>query len=177
MKFGTYYWFTLCAVEELSFSPKSVKYKFFCKVIKVKMPWIRKRELRYSSTIPAIGTSWRRVDSFTRRLISPSTRWTGGRVGSRAGLARCGVEKILLPCWESNLGRLPRSPSLYRLSYPGSINIFRTLHESQSEFHRFSQKRLIVQQIVTSGLHKIQISQKSVPFIWTISLYIEFLNT
>lgn len=143
MKFGTYYWFTLY----FHFGRYRSNINFFCKVIEVK--------LRYSSTIPAIGTSWRRVDSFTPRLISPSTHWTGGRVGSRAGLHAMEERKLSYPCWESNLGRLPRSPSQYRLSYPGSINIFRTLHKSQTEFHRFSQKRLIAQQILTSRLHKI----------------------
>jgi hypothetical protein len=30
-------------------------------------------------------------------------------------------KKIACPCWELNHGRPVRSPSLYRLSYPGSV--------------------------------------------------------
>jgi hypothetical protein len=35
----------------------------------------------------------------------------------------CGVEKNLLPCRQPNSCRPARSPSLYRLSYPGSFEI------------------------------------------------------
>jgi hypothetical protein len=48
---------------------------------------------------------------------APGTHWLGGPQ-SRSG--RCGVEKILaLPGIEP----WPSSPSLYRLSYPGSIHV------------------------------------------------------
>jgi hypothetical protein len=49
------------------------------------------REWKYSSTIPDLGTRWRRVISFTPRLLypqrnSPRTQLIGGYVGSGADL-------------------------------------------------------------------------------------------
>jgi hypothetical protein len=52
--------------------------------------------------------------------FTSGAHYIGGWVDPKAGLDA--VEKIKLTCpWrESNLGRPVRSPSLYRLSYPGS---------------------------------------------------------
>jgi hypothetical protein len=80
------------------------------------------REWRYSSTIHELGTSWRCVVSFTPLPLCPrkvpSTHWIRGWVGPRVGLDA--VKKIkILRCWESNLGRAARSPSLYQLLSSG----------------------------------------------------------
>jgi hypothetical protein len=48
------------------------------------------------------------------------THWIGSWVGPRAGLDAMEKRKISFSCRRSNPGRPARSPSLYRLSYPGS---------------------------------------------------------
>jgi hypothetical protein len=54
---------------------------------------------RYSSTIPDLGTRWRRVVSFTPRPLYPGeialcTHWIGGWVGLGAGLDAVEKRKI-----------------------------------------------------------------------------------
>jgi hypothetical protein len=51
----------------------------------------------------------------------PCTSWIEGWLGPRVGLD-AGKRKISCLCWESNPNRPVRSPSLYRLSYPGSCD-------------------------------------------------------
>jgi hypothetical protein len=87
------------------------------------MPWRHMREWRYSSTILDLGSRWRWVVSSTtpplyprrKRPRCPLDRRLGGPQ-SRSG--RCGVEKDLFPL--PRIEKRPSSPSLYRLSYPGS---------------------------------------------------------
>jgi hypothetical protein len=58
---------------------------------------------------------------FTPGERTPGTHWTGGWVGTRAGLDAGARGKILCPCRGSNPDRPGRSQSLYWLSYCGSI--------------------------------------------------------
>jgi hypothetical protein len=69
-----------------------------------------------------------RLYRFTPGERAPSTHWIGGWVDPRAGLQDVEKRKFLtLPGVELQaLGRLARSQSLYRLSYPGC------LHDSRS---------------------------------------------
>jgi hypothetical protein len=66
------------------------------------------------------GCEWSALRS--GHFIPPHTleRKRGGRVGLQS------VEKIKITClcWESNPGRPARTPSLYGLSYPGSLYIY-----------------------------------------------------
>jgi hypothetical protein len=68
------------------------------------------------------------MTSFTPRLLSSyGIHWFGGWVGPRAGLP-AEQAKGVLPLTEIEprfLGRPLRSPSLYRLSYPGSYGILK----------------------------------------------------
>jgi hypothetical protein len=77
--------------------------------------------MRYIFTLLDLDTRWRLVISFTSRLLYsryPLCRWL---VGPRAGLDTMKKRKISCHYRESNSGRPVSSPSLYRLSYPGSI--------------------------------------------------------
>jgi hypothetical protein len=66
--------------------------------------------------------------AFPPRKEPAVTHWIGGWVGPRAVWTFCRRGHCLASCRESNPGRPARSPSLYRLSYPGSsINILRLL--------------------------------------------------
>jgi hypothetical protein len=61
---------------------------------------------------------------FTPRETAPGTHWIGGWVGTRAGLGAV-KRKIPSPRRVSNpisCDRPARTHSLYRLSYPGSLN-------------------------------------------------------
>jgi hypothetical protein len=49
--------------------------------------------------------------------VTPSTHWTGGYVSLRVGLHAVEQRKISSPCHPA------RSPSLYRLSYPGFYHV------------------------------------------------------
>jgi hypothetical protein len=57
---------------------------------------------------------------FTPRERAPGTHWLRGWVVPRAGLDAVEYRKISCLCRESNPGCPACSPSLYRLSYPGS---------------------------------------------------------
>jgi hypothetical protein len=61
----------------------------------------------------------------------PGTHCIAGWVGPRAGLEA--VERKILHCREWNPGRPAGSPSLYRLSYPGS-----SATELVTIIHKFS---------------------------------------
>jgi hypothetical protein len=61
---------------------------------------------------------------FTSGERAPGTYWVGGWVGPRAAFDSVEKRKIV-HCLESNPGRPARSPSLYRLSYPGSKKGYR----------------------------------------------------
>jgi hypothetical protein len=79
-------------------------------------------EWRYSSTIFDLRNRWElsasRPGRFTPGEIAPGTHLTGGWVVPRASLEIVEKRKnLLLPGIESQ----PASPSIYRLSYPGSI--------------------------------------------------------
>jgi hypothetical protein len=86
-------------------------------------------ERRHSSTTLDLGARWRwsgsRPGRFSPGVRAPGTHWIGGWVGSRAGLDTVEYRKICCNCRESNPGRPARSPSLYRLCYPGSFSILR----------------------------------------------------
>jgi hypothetical protein len=74
-----------------------------------------------------LGTSWR--CRFTPGERAPGTHWRGGWVGPRAGLDKVEKRKFLtLPGLELQpLGRPARSQSLYRLRYPASPTVLRTI--------------------------------------------------
>jgi hypothetical protein len=75
-------------------------------------------------TSTLVGGEWSvsRPCHFTPGERIPGTSWTGGWVGTRAGLDDAEKRKFLaLPGLELRLlGRPARSQSLYRLRYPGS---------------------------------------------------------
>jgi hypothetical protein len=97
--------------------------------VKVKIKrWSMNRygEWRYSSTIFNVGTRWRWVVSFTSRPLYPwgkfpRTHCIGGCVDPTDGLDAVEKRNIFCRYRESNLRRSAHSPSLYRLSYPGSL--------------------------------------------------------
>jgi hypothetical protein len=60
-----------------------------------------------------------RLGRFTPWERDSGTHWIEGWAGPRADLDS-GEDKNLLSLREIELGRPPRGPSLYRLSYPGS---------------------------------------------------------
>jgi hypothetical protein len=71
-------------------------------------------EWRYSSPhIFYLGARWRSASRPCR--FTPGTHW----LGPSAGLHTVEKRKIYWSCRESNPGRSARSPSLFRLSYPG----------------------------------------------------------
>jgi hypothetical protein len=90
------------------------------------MPWTHMGEWSYSSIILDLGNTWWVVSFMLRRIYppgdrTPSTHWTGGCMGLRASLDA--TEKR----WNSALLGIepwPSSPSLYRLTYPGSHYIY-----------------------------------------------------
>jgi hypothetical protein len=49
---------------------------------------------------------------------APLTHFIGGWVGPRADLDAVEKRRIFCSCRQSDLGRLARRPSIYRLSYP-----------------------------------------------------------
>jgi hypothetical protein len=61
-----------------------------------------------------------RSGRFTPGERAPSSHYLGNLVNPRARLKAVREKEIFCSCWESNLGRPARSPSLYRLNYPGS---------------------------------------------------------
>jgi hypothetical protein len=70
---------------------------------------------------------------FTPGERTPGTHWTGGWVGPRAGLDTEVRGKILstLPGVEPRSpGRPARSQTLYCLSYPSSLSMFKLTRES-----------------------------------------------
>jgi hypothetical protein len=77
-------------------------------------------------TSALVGDEW--SDScpgrFTPGVRAPGIHWIGGWLDPRAGLDDVEKRKFLtLPGLELQpLGRPARSPSLYRLSYPGSCS-------------------------------------------------------
>jgi hypothetical protein len=81
-------------------------------------------------TSALVGDKWSAssLGHFTPGEISPGSHWIGGWVNLRAGLDDVEKRKFLtLPGLELRpLGRPARSPSLYRLRYPGSL---RTAHK------------------------------------------------
>jgi hypothetical protein len=76
-----------------------------------------------------LGTSWRWVVSFTTRPLysrgKAPTQWIGGWVDPRAGLDDIEKRKFLtlMGLELLTLSRLARSQSLYRLHYPGSLEL------------------------------------------------------
>jgi hypothetical protein len=90
-------------------------------------PWRRMRKWRYSSTILGLGISCKsviasRTDRFTPGEEAPGTRCVGGWMGFKAGLDTVEKRNMFFPWRESNPGRPARSPSLYQLSYRGSVS-------------------------------------------------------
>jgi hypothetical protein len=85
-------------------------------------------EWMYRSIIPDLSTNWRWVISFTPLPLYPrerpsSTHWIGGWVSPKTGLDDVERRKIMLLARLElrPLGHPARSPSLYRLHYPGSL--------------------------------------------------------
>jgi hypothetical protein len=74
-------------------------------------------EWRYSSVILDLSTGLRWAASFTSRSLYPRGWETGWAPESVWMLWR----KVSCICWDSKPGHPTRSPSLRRLSYPGSI--------------------------------------------------------
>jgi hypothetical protein len=91
-------------------------------------PW-RRMKKRYSYTILDLGTRWRWVVNFTPRPLqrqgkSPRDPLFRRLCGPQSRSGRCGVENNLLPL--PGIEPRPttaRIPSLYRLSYPGSLSL------------------------------------------------------
>jgi hypothetical protein len=84
-------------------------------------------EWRYSSTILDLGTGWRWTTSFTPRPLYPQGKgpqWPLNRRlgGPQSWSGRGGEEIISCPFRKWKPGRPARSPSLYPLSYPGSLH-------------------------------------------------------
>jgi hypothetical protein len=75
-------------------------------------------ERRYTIIILDLGTRWS-LGRFTPGGRVPRTLWIRGWVAPIAGLDAVEQTKISCHCQASNPGRPARSPSLYRLSYPG----------------------------------------------------------
>jgi hypothetical protein len=73
-----------------------------------------------TSTLDEGEWSVSRPAHFTPGEIAHSTHWVGGYVGPKFGLDAIEKKKIL-SSRESITGRPARSPSLYRLSYPGPL--------------------------------------------------------
>jgi hypothetical protein len=88
-------------------------------------------------TLALDGDEWSASCSgcFTPGERAPVTHWLGGWVGPTAGLDAVELRKISCLCRESNPGRPARSPSLYRLSYPGSQGPH-NLHTQSDNTHR-----------------------------------------
>jgi hypothetical protein len=84
----------------------------------------------------AVGGEWSasRPGRFTSER-GPGTHWIGGWVGPRAGLDAVEKRKIL-PCREQNPGRPSCSSSLYRLSYPDSLECNSSVHWRKKWFLR-----------------------------------------
>jgi hypothetical protein len=86
-------------------------------------------EWRYNSTIHDLNTRWRWIVSFMLRPYNPqrkeprSTRWIWGWVGPGIGLDAVEKRKISCVCLELNPRCPDLNPSLYQLSYPGSIGL------------------------------------------------------
>jgi hypothetical protein len=83
----------------------------------------------YRATFSVIGTSWGEWSAshpgrFNPGKEPPVPTWIGGWVSPRTSLDDVEQRKFLtLPLLELQpLGRLGRSQSLYRLSYPGSLS-------------------------------------------------------
>jgi hypothetical protein len=72
-------------------------------------------------TLALAGGEWSasRPSRFTVGETAPGTYWIGGWLGPRDSPNSVGKRRISYPCRQSNPGRPVRSPSLYRLSYPG----------------------------------------------------------
>jgi hypothetical protein len=62
-----------------------------------------------------------RPSRFTVGEIAPGSHWIGDWMGPRAGLDVMEKIKVSYSCRKSNPGRPASSPSLYRLSYSGSV--------------------------------------------------------
>jgi hypothetical protein len=73
------------------------------------------------------------VVSFTSLPLYPRYLWNRRLDGPQNRSGRC-WEKKTSHCRESNLGRPTRSPSLYRLSYPGSYS------EGTSQYNKRTQE-------------------------------------
>jgi hypothetical protein len=70
---------------------------------------------------------------FTLGKSTPGTHWTGGWVGPRTGLdtdERVKILLLLLGIEPRSPGRLARSQTLYCLSYPSSLSMFKLTRES-----------------------------------------------
>jgi hypothetical protein len=90
------------------------------------MPWkrISIRGIAPSFLTSALNGSDLPALSFCR--FTTDTHWIRGWLGPRASWYGRYAEEKFLHCRESNSGRLARSPSLYRLSYPASSMYMRT---------------------------------------------------
>jgi hypothetical protein len=90
--------------------------------------------IHISLTSALVGGEWSasRCGRFTLQEKVPGTHWIGGWVDPRTGLDDVEKRKFLiLPGLELRpLGRVARSQSLYRLSYPGSLNLIECTNQS-----------------------------------------------
>jgi hypothetical protein len=82
------------------------------------------REWRYSFAILELGTRWTYDQHQASGALLPEKE-SPVLVGYRRLGGRCGVEKTLLPL--SVVEHRPSDPWIYRLSYPGSLRIYRNV--------------------------------------------------
>jgi hypothetical protein len=115
------------------------------------MPWRRMGVWRYSSTILDLSTTWRWVVNFTPRPHYPRNPLDRRLGGSLSWSGRCGEDKIplLLPWIEPRLS----SPSLCRLSYPGSKNKMVLIYKQDTFRPIFTPYMLSLDHFVRSPLN------------------------
>jgi hypothetical protein len=97
-------------------------------------------ECRYSSTILDLRVRWMWMLSYTSWPIYPPGKKRRYPLDRRLGgpqswSGRRGEVKISFPFRESIPGRPARSPSLYRLSYRGSMKVMNITKHENSEMH------------------------------------------
>jgi hypothetical protein len=105
---------------------------------------------RYSSAILYLGTRRRWVVSFTPRPLCPRYPLDRRLSGPQSWSGRCGVDtKSPVPRRETNPGRPANSPSLYQLSYPGSLEDMKIF----KKWTEVNQDKVHWRTTVNTGMH------------------------